>query len=835
MHSIVFASAVIIMAIRGILVVTLLCIVLSPSFAGDVHGSLQHNSEGSASGQTPLASIYINTTNPLLECRFCTEVSECLSEAVNTYSCQCDAECTVFNDCCASFFEDLQFLYEECKLEEANVVQSIRSNLYKCNSLVTNATQKQLAVYMVSQCPQGWSEEGGEETSVIRGVISDNCIRSSSSFPPVSDFDTGLIYSNEYCALCHNISSPVIWSTVFSCSSELSRIQSNETLTPQVLSEFCSSSHFSPPSFHFMTIPPRFCTPSISTCLSEGDLGEVIDKIITNYKEVSTTCQKGPQNLVTASSYMDGGQIVFRNEHCALCNGYHKEDLDCFNATHTILMQSELELPLLLDVVNKIAHINGTDNTSRLSLEFASDCPPGSVFDAYASRCRETVCTFVKNGEVTGSNNCADFYINFGGGGNTTTEASINSTVRAGAGFTCQSVVVIEDTSEYFALNQTLIFYKPLGVITLVIGVSPNGLPIVCLDLAIPFLNPETIEFFLRLQKIYGGLLFATSCVSVVLCAMIIIVYFLRPMHSVFGVVVINITITFIVSDIVLILVGHSAFATANQNLCVFAAIAEQLISLAFFVWLAIFAVDLAIRYHRNVNSLQPHSKKRVVITYLLVGWTIPLALTIVGIAANFATRGTIVQYGLEGNCHISHAQSALALFVIPDLISVITAAVALVVILILLCKARYSFDRRDKCRFVLLFIFYPFLTLLWFMWFSTLSGGPESFIKQLFLPVLFLFRSIFFFFMVAFSKKVLKSICSCCGVTGNKINPSESVPVETPPEYDEGQRDSIKSLVGTQNEQHTKESFASHLENPMPLEHTRTHAWQEVAMKDLN
>jgi hypothetical protein len=700
---------------------------------------------------------------------------------------------------------------------------------------------------MVSECPSGWTDEEEEEQE-LRDIIADNCARITNSFPPVTDVDRGVVFRNEFCALCHDARGAILWSTLFSCLGTLTTIIPDQTLTPQLLTTYCYSNHHWPPPFHFESTSPRLCTPSISDCLSEHELSEFIDEIGSIYTELVDGCQNGYQSLVVISSSRNGNPIIFRNKKCALCNGYYPEDLDCFNnMTDRFVAESELQVVLILNTIDRVAHVSSTK--ARFSIEFVPDCPADTIYDAITVTCRKTVCNFTIDNEPGINNNCnnysnvhigADRYRNISDNItmpdmnitplNNDTETPTNSTEGDGGRITCQSVMIIEDVSEFVPINRTLIFHKALGVLTLVIGTAANQLPIVCLDFAIPFINPETLKLFLRLQRFYGGLILATSIISVLISVSIVVVYFLRSMRSVFGVVVINIAIIFLVSDIVIILVGHSTFANANQRLCVIAAIAEQLINIALFVWVAIFAIDIAIRYHRNANSLLPRSKKRVVLIYTLVGWIVPLSLTTVGILANFATQGRVVQYGSEGACHINHQQSALILLGVPDLISLIIAMVALVVILVLLCKIQYSFERRDKCRFILLFTFYPFLVLLWLIWFISLRRGFGfgSFIIQLFLPILFLLRSVFFFFMVVFSKKVLQTIRGRSS-EASMVNP---VPDEHDyPEHMEGHRDSIKSLTNTPTEQCTGDrSFASYRYLVNPVVPTPIQAWQEPA-----
>lgn len=766
-----------------------------------------------------------NIALPLFECRICPRTPDCTS-AANPYACQCDGECVLFNDCCASFFDGV----------EGDCPGVFSNEYYRCNSVAVGMTGSQLAVYMISRCPDRWYGAQDELGLEFQDIVNENCQATTNTFPPVSDLTTGLVFSNEYCALCYGVSSPVLWPTLYSCSEAITQ---DEVLTPNLLSEHCNATNYYLPPFQFTRTPPRFCTPHISTCFSEHGLSEFLEENITNYEEMLNTCQNGPQNLVAAISHTVNSRDVFRNEYCALCNGYHEEDLECYNnMTHRFMIHSRQVVSLLLDPVAEIARLSS--RIGRFSLPLDIDCPPGTVFNTNANSCQPSVCSFVVNEEPTVNNSCTFIRnatqslmvssINNGSSTNNTIERNDveGNNTQANGTFTCQSVVVIENQSEFVPINQTLIFYKPLGVITPVIQTTPNQLPIVCLDLGIPSINPETIKLFLKIQKFYGILVIATSIISVPICTIIVVVYLLRPMHSVFGVVVINLAVIFLVSDVVLILGGHSAFTNTNQGLCMFAAIAEHFINLSLFIWLAIFAIDIAIRYHRNANSLQPKSKRRVIITYLLIGWIIPIASTVIGITANFLSQGAIVQYGLQEGCHINHPQSVFALIVIPDILSIITAMLALIVILILLCKIHYSFEKRDKCRFVLLFIFYLFLILLMSTWTLTMGNYFNSSIVMLFLPFFFLFRTIFLFFMVAFSKKVLNNVRVCFGV---QINPSgrSSMVDELQAEHEGSKKNSIAHHVGVQNEQSTTESsFARYLENPI-LVKSRFQAWKEV------
>ena len=409
-----------------------------------------------------------------MQCRICGDTRECSSLATNPFACQCDDECAIFDDCYTDASDSLD---DEC-------VKTFTEEDYRCRSLVTNATKTQLAVYTISKCPSGWIEEEEVDTE-IRQIISDNC-NSMDSFPPVTDFETGLVFNNEFCALCHDVQSPILWSTLYFCSTAVDSALSSGTLTTQVLTEFCEVSHFYPPQYHFqlqLRRLSRFCSPSISTCPPADQLNTV------TYDEIINECKEGYQNLVTISS-MSESQLIFRNEYCALCNGYLVEDLECFNnVTHmfTRRSNSQTQVTLLVDAVSKVGQLSSTKTTI---LDLVDGCELGCVFNSITNNCQGTVCNFVVNEEPTASNGCS----NFSPVHVSTTDAEYtdaeytdaeytdaeytdnNRSVRfepegsAGSGieeeegrteFTCQSVMVIEDASQYVTINRTLIFYRP--------------------------------------------------------------------------------------------------------------------------------------------------------------------------------------------------------------------------------------------------------------------------------------------------------------------------------------------------------------------------------------
>ena len=329
----------------------------------------------------------------LMQCRICEETSKCSSYAGNPFACQCDDECDTFDDCCSDSFVDSD---EECDTTFSE------DHDYRCKSLVSKATSTQLAAYTISKCPSGWIQDEGEGDREIRQVVSDKC-NSMSFLPPVTDVDSRLVFNNEFCALCHDVRTPLLWSTLYFCSTEVTTVLSSTPLTTQVLTDLCTLSNFYPPPFHFrVRALPRFCTPSISTCLPSDELNTLLD-----YEELLNGCQEGSQNLVTISNTSDN-QLIFRNEYCALCNGYTMETLECFNdMTHMYTTRSESQVSLLLDTVNKDAQLD----SSRTKFILTVECEAGQVFNSNTNSCQGTVCNFITNEEPTENNGCFNFNI----------------------------------------------------------------------------------------------------------------------------------------------------------------------------------------------------------------------------------------------------------------------------------------------------------------------------------------------------------------------------------------------------------------------------------------
>ena len=68
---------------------------------------------------------------------------------------------------------------------------------------------------MVSACPEDWP--ASQDDDVLREV-DEKCSNGSDTLPPVTDLDVGVVYKNEYCAVCHQVTNIQPWMYRYGCS-----------------------------------------------------------------------------------------------------------------------------------------------------------------------------------------------------------------------------------------------------------------------------------------------------------------------------------------------------------------------------------------------------------------------------------------------------------------------------------------------------------------------------------------------------------------------------------------------------------------------------------------
>ena len=93
--------------------------------------------------------------------------------------------------------------------------------------------------------------------------------------------------------------------------------------------------------------------------------------------------------------------------------------------------------------------------------------------------------------------------------------------------------------------------------------------------------------------------------------------------------------------------------------------------------------------------------KRNLFIIYFLIGWGLPLLVTVISIIVNFTTNG-LVLYGVlsdgtQGSCWINHLESAVVAFVVPVCLSLIFNFTTFIVVSVYLFMASQAQDKVEK------------------------------------------------------------------------------------------------------------------------------------------
>ena len=239
--------------------------------------------------------------------------------------CRCDSECERYGDCCSPSSGRLNCTGGEQGTQPLAGLQ--------CRSIhLDSRTQadRMEAFWMVSACPDDWPANQDDE--VLREV-GEKCRYGSDTLPPVTDLDDGVVYKNEYCAVCHQVTNIQPWTYRFGCSPCLEDKLTNQNinLTHEIIKEECIAC-----GFHFPQTgpPPRPCLHDslvIGECLArevlEEETGLRWEEEI--YEDILLRCQTGPFRPVdTNYCYYPP---TYRNQYCAICNAVKTARLNCGN------------------------------------------------------------------------------------------------------------------------------------------------------------------------------------------------------------------------------------------------------------------------------------------------------------------------------------------------------------------------------------------------------------------------------------------------------------------------------------------------------------------------
>ena len=486
---------------------------------------------------------------PPLDCGSCAKSRENCSFVIPNYItrgifCRCDTDCVVYGDLCMDRPRCREPVTPTADSAQGRVFQC-RSNHVPTNSTISCATIE--AFWMASECPEDWltRESSAEEAALIER----NCTHGSSSLPPVSDRVTGVVYVNEYCAVCNGVDNIVPWNYILSCKSELLTIIGDNpklNITLQLIQEYCTPSTFEPPTGLSDGAPARECFPHISSCLPQDKLAALNTTDQMNqerYNELVQNCTQGPFNLVTES--WDSSSLPYRNQYCALCNGIDPTTVDCFVLV-TIGCEDRGSFTMFMDIHRDGINVRSNVITTTVSVT----CPSSEIFDPVSSDCRPSVCPegYTLNGGVCSLRNATT----------NTTEA-----------FSCPDGLLpaeLNDTDYTELGNDTVLLNGEVYEVIDYLG----GNPVVCLSQNGSFLENTTVLYY-SYPTGYFILTNIGCSLSVVGSFLILLTHILfKELRTLPSKILMNLAVTIIVSNL-FILIGGPIISVFLARICALA------------------------------------------------------------------------------------------------------------------------------------------------------------------------------------------------------------------------------------------------------------------------
>ena len=568
-------------------------------------------------------------------------------------TCHCDIGCETYGDCC----EDKPPCSEEPVSAKRMAFQCQTTSLSR--ECIATLDKKE-AFWMVSACPEDWPIATGGKESIEANIIG-NCTQGSPSLPPVSDLATGVVYRNEYCAVCNAVENIVPWRYSLQCSAELQRNIlhfNNATLTQRVIEDECKACSFATPErFNLSTSglpspPPRPCHPHISTCSGTSDSQWSQEQ----HDEAAEKCIKGPYSLVKENreELLGTETLPYRNQHCAVCNGVSDRKLSCFRPDSGNRI-SDSPFGITGSPFGIVLVFSGDGNIfvdSRIITTTVSvTCAPGEVFDPISNQCRPSICP---QGYTLSGGKC----------GTETNETDC-------PGFKALNV------SDYEDLGNGSISHN--GEVIQVEYYDSSGRPLICLS---PNGSTE-VNITIAYPAGYIALSYTAYSLSILGSGLILLTYSLfKKLRSIPGKALMNLAAAILLTDLLLLLqkplVMH--FPDTIDRWCAAVAIMVHACFLAQFSWMSIMIFEMA-RTLRMGQKLAPsqsaNSKVKLFIVYLLIGWGTPFIVTTVTAIVHFVE---VYIYGsIGGECFITHVVPLAIASIVPVAISLIFNAIVFV------------------------------------------------------------------------------------------------------------------------------------------------------------
>ncbi|KAK3104142.1 hypothetical protein FSP39_024760 [Pinctada imbricata] len=309
-------------------------------------------------------SIDTTTIYAELEEDYCADFYMCNSSSF-IRTCNCDAMCEAYGDCCF----------------EANLNNDLPSITDKERELTKFMSCKLLPdvydfwyMFVIDSCPPN---SNYQHNKLCTNVDADDIY----SITPATGKESGMIYRNMFCAMCHKEEFS-LWIPEIFCSRN-TPYTGNYTTEELLELDECRKNFLKSDS----SVKVRMCHPFVSTCFSQNNG--------TSFVNLSTdACESFDKKVVFTP------EKVYKNKYCYMCDDNRAGKVSCdprvHNLTVSVVIRGDLySLRLLFNLQDRvIKRIKDSliypRETEEVKLN--SNCSTGHAFDPFAKTCRTIFC-----------------------------------------------------------------------------------------------------------------------------------------------------------------------------------------------------------------------------------------------------------------------------------------------------------------------------------------------------------------------------------------------------------------------------------------------------------
>ena len=268
----------------------------------------------------------------------------------------------------------------------------------------------------------------------------------------------------------------------------------------------------------------------------------------------------------------------------------------------------------------------------------------------------------------------------------------------------CTAPIALNSSEYEEGENNDTLTYE--GEVYKIITHDSQGRPIICTNFTRSGIVPmnETREMP---PLVFIVLTYITSSLSIIGSIAILLTYSIfKELRSLPSKILMNLASAFLAGDLLILLYNiiASSFASIPLEGTATTAILLHFFMLSRFSWMNLMAFEtcrvfsLAVKLQSDISK---KSKRILLLIYLLIGWGLPLAITVITIIVNYTTDGLVLygetSNGSAGRPWINHHASAAVVFLTPAVLALLFNGAAFITVVVLLCKSAQSNQTKGK------------------------------------------------------------------------------------------------------------------------------------------